>query len=89
MLRHKKSNFGPLLPDIYAAMAFESMADGRQVVKLEVAEGVDAVSAVQFGVRASILEAVRQENMTVEGMAVVLDDYDIGSIRNEVTALKR
>lgn len=89
VLRHKKTNFGRLSADIHATMQFDQNEDGLGVVKLSSSDGVTAVSGKTFGLRGSIIEALREEALTAEGLAVALDSQDTGSIRNALTELKR
>jgi hypothetical protein len=82
ILRHKKNNFGPLLPDIPATLLFDED-------KVRIETGENAVDQRQFGLRSEILAALKAEPDTAEGLAEILAEYDIASIRNALTALKR
>lgn len=83
VLRHKKSNFGPRQADINARLTF-----GEGAVGLEVIGGAAALPVAPSGVRARIVSNLTGQRLDVNQMAELMPDLDLGSIRNEITAMK-
>jgi len=87
VLRHKKTNFSALCADVHATLTFENGTNPKSV-KLELAESPHQLGS-EFGVRSAILSELSKTPSTAEQLAEALSDYDIGSIRNALTALRR
>lgn len=87
VLRHKKTNFSALCSDVHATLTFENGLNPKRV-RLELAESPAAMGST-FGIRSAILAEVTKSPATAERLAEALPDYDVGSIRNALTALRR
>ncbi len=89
VFRHKKANFGPLLADINATLTFKQLDHNKQAVSLIPASTSTDISMQRFGIKGRIMMELKTSNMTMEQLAESMAEFDVGSIRNEITALKR
>lgn len=89
VLRHKKSNFGPLSNDIHATLTFGATLEGETSVTLAGVDSADAVRGATFGLRGEIIEALSRESLSKEQLSQQLESYSPGSVTNALSELKK
>lgn len=90
VLRHKKTNFGALLPDIHASLTFEEAeGESERLLSVKLDIGDPSPAQAQFGLRSQILASLKAEPATADELAEMINDYDAPSVRNALTALKK
>ena len=87
VLRHTKSNFGPLLPDIYAWMEF---AGGGVSVDLASSEEMaQAGAADELSIKDQILVVLRESGPSTAEQVAELAGLNNGTVGNMLRGLKR
>jgi DNA-binding transcriptional ArsR family regulator len=85
VLRHHKSNFSALHPDVHFALRFVKNEDGElHAVQFETSEDLRDL----FGVRSEILEVLASGDFTVKEIAERIG-VDDSRVRHELQALKK
>ncbi|MHB9092670.1 MAG: AAA family ATPase, partial [Chloroflexota bacterium] len=84
VMRHKKSNFGPLSKDVFATLVFDD-----NTVRLEPAADSVGSLAARPTLRSLVLECLESDARTAEQVAEANPDFSLGAVRNELTRLTR